>query len=62
MGNFGFLWDFKTSIVTLAGFSGTIHSIAPKIYHSLRMLRYNRRGYVLTQDILIVSDKLSTNP
>ncbi len=62
MGNFGFLWDFETEIVTLAGFPGTIHFIAPEICHSTRMLRCNRRGYILTQAILIVSHKLSTNP
>lgn len=41
---------------------GIIHFIAPKISYSTRMLRCNRRGYILTQAILIVSHKLSTNP
>jgi hypothetical protein len=36
MGNFVFLWNFKTEIVTLAGFAGTIHFIAPEIYHSTK--------------------------
>lgn len=37
MGNFVFLWDFETEIVTLPGFTGIIHFIDPKIYHSTRM-------------------------
>ncbi len=62
MGNFVCLWDFETEIVTLAGFMGIIHFIAPKICDSFRILRCNARGYILTQVILIVSHKLSTNP
>lgn len=61
MDNFVFIWDFETEIVTLAGFSGTIHFIASGICDSTRMLRCNRRGYILTQAILIVLYKLSTN-
>lgn len=41
---------------------GTIHFMALEICDLTRMLRCNRRGYGLTQAILIVSHKLSTNP